>query len=209
MFIYVCKKISNSTKGQTKELKFPIMLILNKNCVGQHVQTDKKPYNITEIFDNRIYDRQHYKHGLSNLRNKSHAFSGKSPENSCIFPPLTDDPNFYPSVTFRELVILGDIFGMHVYHLLTPSFVINKETDNLDFYYFSLKDMGTKLIEDFNEKNKKIIGADGKQLYQLKKVEIKWARNNGQKHDTTHNKYMKYKTKYMLLKKINKLNKIK
>jgi hypothetical protein len=168
-------------------LFFPIMLVMDKACLE-----DKS--EVPLAFSQSNISANTYNSMYKDLKAQNPNVNA-----TCVFPNTPSLP--FPSVTFRELVILGDIIGMNIYKLKTPP-SLNLVTDNHFLYYFSFKNdvqLGAKIIE-FNTKNK----GTG---FELIKVKINWARKDSPfKENQTggkyYEKYMKYKNKYMLLKKI-------
>lgn len=189
------KKILNSNQNMllnNKNLLFPIMLIMDKRCLTP----DPDDKDIPAAFKKIKMDAATYTETFKDV---------KDAEAKCIFPSVQNIPQLpFPSITFRELVILTDIIGMNVYKLKTPT-GLDLVTDEHYVYYFSFKDdkQLAKQIEDFNN-------ANSSQGYKIIPVQVNWARKDSQyrqKGGKYYEKYMNYKTKYMLLKKISSVNK--
>lgn len=195
------KNIQNINKSNIENLSlyFPLMLIINKQCVyypkSANIKTDKHP---------PIMRRASFKKEEITEYNKVQT----EKNTTCIIPINSNDLSAYPSVTFREIMILSDILGMKMYYLETPSHegVIG---DNHLIYYFSLEsdiDESGKLTK-FGEKIKKYNETNEKNGYKLERVKIEWS-IEGKREDQKggyYDKYMKYKSKYLKLKQNIKL----
>ncbi len=206
------KKYDTAESTNENNLVFPIMLVMEKGCVNvEKCNTEESNEEIPEdcmkfpdAFLNATTTTEKLKTRQSNYRDKNIT----APESTCVFQPITDNSKEFPSVTFRELVILADILGMDVYQLITPDdFGLN--TDQLYIYYFSipLKDKEIenfqKSIKNFNDNNN-----NKEQGFSLKKIKIEWARTNRkQQSGGDYEKYLEYKQKYVVLKKISNVNK--
>lgn len=186
------KILNNEDKLVDKStLFFPIMLVMDKGCL-----VDKDNQDVPHAFTVPTMDEKTYKELYKDLTAQNANAKG-----TCVFP--NSEALTYPSVTFRELVILADIIGMNIYKLKTPE-GFDLVTDNHYIYYFSFKNDNhlSEKIKTFNNANK---GTD----FNIIPVEIKWARKDSpfksksQSGGKYYEKYIKYKTKYMLLKKLN------
>ncbi len=204
------KKTQETTDGKTtesindndKNLIFPIMLVMAKSCVTE------APYECSEnnvddcvehpqVFLKSTIDTKTLEEVMQTQKNSG----TEHPHRTCVFSGISDNINKHPSVTFRELVILADILGMDVYKLKTPD-TFDLNTDKFYIYYFSLpKKDGNfqKLIDAFNT-------ANSGQGFRLVKIQIKWARTARQSGGD-YEKYLEYKQKYVVLKKISNVNK--
>ncbi len=195
------KHIQNFHKTDTDKLSlyFPLMLIINKECVfypkSLKISKDKHP---------PIIKKASFKKDEIEEYNKQQT----EKKTTCILPINKDDLSFYPSVTFREIMILSDILGMKMYHLETPSYegVIGEK--HL-VYYFSVEsdiDESGKLTK-FGEKIKKYNETNEKNGYKLERVKIEWSIEGKRENQKGgyYDKYMKYKSKYLKLKQNIKL----
>jgi hypothetical protein len=155
-----------------------------------------------DAFLNATTTTEKLKTRQSNYRDKNIT----APESTCVFQPISDNYKEFPSVTFRELVILADILGMDVYQLITPDdFGLN--TDQLYIYYFSIP-LKDKEIENFQKSIKNFNDNNIEKGFSLKKIKIEWARTNRkQQSGGDYEKYLEYKQKYVVLKKISNVNK--
>ena len=111
-------QIKNQNKG--KKLVFPIMLVMAKKCV-EGIKDDCNNNNCSrdpKFFSQSTITTKELKNMIHNLK----ADGNQDPQRSCVYQPISDnkDPTVFPSITFRELVILADIFGMNVYRLESP-----------------------------------------------------------------------------------------
>ena len=203
-------QIKNQGKG--KNLVFPIMLVMAKNCVegitkdcnDNHNNNNDNNNNNNcsrdpKFFSQSTITTEELKGMIHNLK----TVGNQDPQRSCVYQPISDnkDPTVFPSITFRELVILADIFGMNVYRLESPD-NYGLKSDEFYVYYFLLQEDDTPafqtLIKGFNDSN-----ID--QGFSLVKTQVKWARPNKSKQKGGYyNKYMEYKQKYLVLKKIKK-----
>jgi hypothetical protein len=191
-----------ATSTNNNTLIFPIMLVMAKSCVTEAQTEDCVGESEDCVEHPQVFLKSTIDTDTLNKVMKIQEESGtKDPDKTCVFSGISDNKTKYPSVTFRELVILADILGMDVYKLKTPkSFDLN--TDDFYIYYFSLptkdKESFQKSINEFNNNQ------DNKNAgFRLIKIQIKWARTANQSGGY-YNEYMEYKQKYMVLKKIKK-----
>jgi hypothetical protein len=174
------------------------MLVIAKDCIES--KEDCNNNNCSRdptFFSQSTITTEELKKMIQNLK----AEGNQDPQRTCVYQPISNnnDPNVFPSITFRELVILADIFEMSVYRLDSPD-NYGLKSDQFYVYYFSLKGDDKyidPLIKGFNEKN-------NPQGFSLVKTYVKWALPNKSQNGGYYNEYMEYKQKYMVLKKIKK-----
>ena len=183
------------------------MLVMAKSCVTEATEcpNDKAKAEEECVQHPQVFLKSTINNQTLNEVIKTQIQSGtEEPHRTCVFSGISDNTKKNPSVTFRELVILADILGMDVYKLKTPSdFDLN--TDAFYIYYFSLPTKDKD--ESFKAKIDKFNTDNITQGFKLTKIQIKWARTNPDRQKGgDYEKYLEYKQKYLILKKIKSNN---